>query len=80
MNILLAREELLGKPEKITFTQLKNNIKETANEIYYFDRENSHKNMMSLVDGLESDGYSVHFREVKYGLSDEEYMYEIHIM
>ncbi len=80
MDILLAREELTDKPKKITLSKLKEEVKETENKIYYFDRENSHKNMMSLVDSFENDGYNVYFREVKYGLSDEEYMYEVHIM
>ena len=35
---------------------------------------------MALVDALEKDGYNVYFREVKYGLADEEYMYEVHAL
>jgi HSP90 family molecular chaperone len=80
MDILLARKELDGKPKKVTLSKLKEEVKKTKNEIYYFDKDNSHKNMMSLVDSFESDGYNVHFREVKYGLADDEYMYEVHIM
>jgi len=80
MDILIARKELGQKPKKVTLSKLKEEVKETENKIYYFDRDNSHKNMMSLVDSFESDGYNVYFREVKYGLSDEEYMYEVHIM
>ncbi len=80
MDILIARKELADKPTKVTLTTLKNEIKETPNKIFYFDRDNSHKNMMSLVDSFEDDGYNVYFREVKYGLADEEYMYEVHIM
>ncbi len=80
MDILIARKELSDKPKKVTLSKLKEEVKKTENEIYYFDRDNSHKNMMSLVDSFENDGYNVYFREVKYGLSDEEYMYEVHIM
>jgi hypothetical protein len=36
--------------------------------------------MMSIVDKFEEAGYSVHFREVKYGLADEEYLYEVHAL
>ena len=49
-------------------------------KIFYFDRDNSHKDMMSLVDSLEDEGYNVYFREVKYGLADDEYMYEVHAL
>ena len=80
MDILIARKELTDKPKKVTLTKLKDELKDAGEKIYYFDRENSHKNMMSLVDSFEGDGYNVYFREVKYGLSDEEYMYEVHIM
>ncbi len=80
MDILIARKELADKPKKVTLAKLKEEVKNTENKIYYFDRDNSHKNMMSLVDSFEGDGYNVYFREVKYGLSDEEYMYEVHIM
>ncbi len=80
MDILLARKELTEKPKKTTLTKLKDQLKEVSENIFYFDRDNSHKNMMALVDSFENDGYTIHFREVKYGLSDEEYMYEVHIM
>lgn len=80
MDILIARKELTDKPKKVTLSKLKEEVKETENKIYYFDRDNSHKNMMALVDSFENDEYNVYFREVKYGLSDEEYMYEVHIM
>ena len=36
--------------------------------------------MMAIVDKIEEAGYTVHFREVKYGLSDDEYLYEIHAL
>ena len=80
MDILIARKDLADKPKKVTLSKLKDEVKKTPNQIYYFDRDNSHKNMMSLVDSFENDGYNVYFREVKYGLADEEYMYEVHIM
>jgi hypothetical protein len=80
MDILLARQELSDKPKKVKLEKLKTELTEAGEKIFYFDRENSHKNMMSLVDSFEGDGYNVYFREVKYGLSDEEYMYEVHVM
>ena len=78
MDILLAREELTSKPKKIKFDKLLEILAKNEEEIFYFDRENSHKDMMAIVDKFEAAGYAVHFREVKYGLSDDEYLYEIH--
>lgn len=80
MDILISRKELTDTPEKTTISKLKEVVKKTKNEIFYFDKDNSHKNMMALVDSFENDGFNVHFREVKYGLSDEEYIYEVHIL
>ena len=35
---------------------------------------------MALVESLEALGYNVSFREIKYGLGDDEYMYELHAL
>ena len=78
MDILLAREEITSKPKKLKVKKLLEDISKKEEEIFYFDRENSHKDMMAVVDKFEEAGYSVHFREVKYGLADEEYLYELH--
>jgi hypothetical protein len=78
MDILLAREEITNKPKKVKFEKLVESLAKNEEEIFYFDRENSHKDMMAIVDKFEEAGYTVHFREAKYGLADDEYVYEIH--
>jgi len=78
MDILIARDEIDSKPKKISLTKIKEELNTDGEKIYYFDKDNSHKNMMSLVDSLENAGYNAYFREVKYGLGDDEYMYELH--
>ena len=78
MELLLAREELTQKPKKVDLDKIKEQLKKENYELLYFDRDNSHKDMMALVDALEGDGFNVYFREVKYGLADDEYIYEIH--
>ena len=82
MEILIAREELNVKPKKVKFEKLLSILegKEKEEEIFYFDRDNSHKDMMEVVDKLEEASYNVHFREVRYGLADEEYIYEVHAL
>ena len=80
MDILLARKELTSKPKKVNFDKLLEELAKKEQEIFYFDRDNSHKDMMSIVDKFEENGYTVHFREVKYGLSDDEYLYEVHTL
>jgi len=80
MEILIAREELNVKPKKVKLEKILESLEKSSEEIFYFDKENSHKDMMNLVDKLEEAGYNVHFREVKYGLADDEYMYEVHAL
>ena len=80
MELLFARNELNEKPKKVQLDKIKDELKKDSQKIFYFDRDNSHKDMMALVDALEADGYNVYFREVKYGLADDEYMYEVHAL
>ena len=49
-------------------------------EFFYFSKETSYKDLQDLIDLLEKEGYSVYFREVKYSLEDDGYMYEMHIL
>jgi len=80
MEILIAREEINSKPKKVKLEKILESLEKSSEEIFYFDKENSHKDMMNLVDKLEEAGFNVHFREVKYGLADDEYMYEVHAL
>jgi hypothetical protein len=47
---------------------------------FYFSKDTSYKDLQNLIDLLEKEGYSVYFREVKYTLEDDGYMYEMHIL
>jgi len=81
MSILLAREELTNKPKSVEIKKLEDELeREGGQKVFYFDKENSHKSMMDLVEHFEKKGHSVYFREVKYGLDENDYMYEVHIL
>ncbi|MDX4069505.1 HP0268 family nuclease [Aliarcobacter skirrowii] len=80
MELLLARNELNEKPKKVQLEKIKDELKKEAQKIFYFDRDNSHKDMMALVESLEKEGFNIYFREIKYGLADDEYMYEVHAL
>jgi len=75
MELLLARESKNQKPKKIDLESI-----DLSNNIIYFDRENSHKDMVKMVEHFEEKGLSVYLKEVKFGLDEEDYMYEVHIM
>jgi len=74
LKLLNAKNEIIEKG----FEEFLKDIKH--NSFFYFHRDTSYKNLKDLIDKLEEEGYSVYFREVKYGLEDNAYMYELHII
>ena len=78
MKLKLARTTLKAKPKTIELDKLE---EELANRsIFYFDKENSHKELKELIEYFEEKGYSVYMREVRYGMDENEYIYEVHII
>ena len=80
MELKLARNELKAKPKQISLEKIKEEVDKEGDKIFYFDRDNSHKDLVDLVEHFENEGYSVYLREVKYGLDDNDYLYEVHIL
>jgi len=78
MKLKLARTTLKAKPKTIELTKLEEEL--PSKSIFYFDKENSHKELKELIEYFEQKGYSVYMREVKYGLDENEYIYEVHII
>ncbi len=80
MELKLARTEINAKPKKIDLEKIENMLEKKESVILYFDRENSHKDLLDLQDHFEAAGKSFYMKEVKYGLADNEYMYQVHII
>ncbi len=80
MELKLARVALSGKPKLLNIEKIEESVIEKGQKIFYFDKENSHKDLVSLVEYFENKDFSVYFREVKYGLDESDYMYEVHIL
>ncbi len=80
MNILLARQTADSKPKKITTNELKQQLNQKTDKLFYFDKDNTHKQMLDLVELFEKEDYTVHLREIKYGLDEDSFMYEIHFL
>ncbi|WP_200762698.1 HP0268 family nuclease [Nitrosophilus alvini] len=80
MELKLARNELKSKPKSIKLEKIEEELEKEGQKIFYFDRENAHKDLVELVEYFENKGYSVYLREVKYGLDENEYLYEVHIL
>jgi len=80
MDLKFARTEVDAKPKKVDLARLEASVEKEDSVIFYFDRENSHKDLLELQDYFEAKGKSFYMSEVKYGLSDNEYMYQVHII
>jgi len=80
MDLKIARSEHDAKPKKIEVKKIEEMVSKDGSAILYFDRDNSHKDLLALQDHFEGEGKSFYMREVRYGLSDNEYMYEVHIL
>ena len=80
MELKLARKELDAKPKTIKLEKIMESVEKEGQKIFYFDKENSHKDLVALVEHFEANDCSVYLREVKYGLGDDDYMYEVHIL
>ena len=78
MKLKLARTTPKAKPKTIELSKLEEEL--PSKSIFYFDKENSHKELKELIEYFEQKGYSVYMREVKYGLDENEYIYEVHIL
>lgn len=80
MELKLARIAINGKPRPVQLEKIEESLSEDGQKIFYFDKENSHKDLVALVEYFEEKEFSVYLREVKYGLDEGDYMYEVHIL
>ena len=80
MDLKFARTEIEAKPKKAEISKIEASVEKEGSVIIYFDRENSHKDLLELQDYFEEKGKSFYMSEVKFGLSDNEYMYQVHII
>jgi hypothetical protein len=78
MKLKLARTTLKSKPKTIEIKKLEEEL--ASKSIFYFDKDNSHKELKEMIEYFEEKEYSVYMREVKFGMDENEYIYEVHII
>ncbi len=78
MKLKLARTTLKAKPKTVELKKIEDELSHKS--IFYFDKDNSHKELKELIGYFEDKGFSVYMREVRYGLDENEYIYEVHII
>ena len=80
MNLKFAKTDIDTKPKKVDVAKMEQSVEKEGSVIFYFDKDNSHKDLLELQDHFEEKGQSFYMSEVKFGLSDSEYMYQVHII
>jgi len=80
MDLKLARNLIGEKPKSISLEKIEEAVNKEGQKFFYFDKENSHKQLITLVDYFGKKGLSVYHRVVKYGLDENDFMYEVHIL
>jgi hypothetical protein len=80
MDLKFARTETDQKANNVDLATIEESVEKEDSIIFYFDKDNSHKDLLELQDHFEAKGKSFYMSEVKYGLSDNEYMYQVHII
>jgi hypothetical protein len=80
MELKLAKTTLNEKSKTIQLDDIEEIIEKEGGQIFYFSKENPHKNLVKLVEYFEEKNFGVYLREVRYGLGEGDYMYEVHIL
>ncbi len=80
MEFKLAKNKLNGKNKTIKIEDIEKELQKDKQKIFYFDANNAHKDLLSLVETFEEKGFSVYLREVRFGLDEDDFMYELHIL
>jgi len=80
MDLKFARADVDVKPKKVELAKIEAAVEKDDSIIFYFDKDNSHKDLLSLQEHFEEKGKSFYMSEVKFGMSDNDYMYQVHIM
>lgn len=80
MKLKLAKATSKDENQSLTLTEIADIVESAGQKIFYFDQDNSHKNLVSLVEHFEEKGLGVYLKEVKFGLDENDYMYEVHIL
>ncbi|TKX30458.1 HP0268 family nuclease [Campylobacter estrildidarum] len=80
MDLKLVRSLVNEKPKNISLNAIEEIVNKEGQKFFYFDKENSHKSLIALVEHFEKKGLSVYYRTIKYSLDENDFMYEVHIL
>ncbi|EOB5038077.1 HP0268 family nuclease, partial [Campylobacter upsaliensis] len=56
MDLKLARNLINDKPKNISLSKIEDAVEKEGQKFFYFDKENSHKQLIALVEHFEKKG------------------------
>ena len=80
MDLKLARNLINEEPKHISLAKIEEAVNQEGQQFFYFDKEDSHKDLIALVEHFEKKGLRVYHRTIRYGLDSNDFMYEVHIL
>ncbi len=80
MEYKLARADLTSEAKSVSLEEVERMVQNEVESILYFDRENSEKALNGLVKHFDKRDRNVYIREVRFGLDEKDYLYEVHIL
>ncbi len=84
MELRLARESLKAdsQSQNITFEEIAKIVDQNGKKgaVFYFDRDNTEKDIKKLESYFENKNRSILMRELHYSMDSKDYVYEIHIL
>jgi len=80
MKLKLAKQHIDEEIGSVSLKDIENLLKEKESLILYFDQENAHKDLLTMKEKFEEKDYGVYLKEVKYGLDENDYIYEAHFL
>ena len=76
MKYKLAQQTLNSKPKEVSLEEVIKII--TEKKVVFLDYSNNEESIKELVNKLSD--YKVYVNTVKFGLAENEYIYEVHIL
>jgi hypothetical protein len=80
MEYKLAQVDVESEVKKVTLKEIEEISNTDKTSIIYFDRTNTGKSLKLLVKHFDKQDKNVYIREVKFGLDENDYLYEVHIL
>lgn len=80
MNFKLARTSLNEKAKIISLEKIEEAVVKEGQKFFYLDQDNQSKDLTKLAKHFAKINLSVYYKTVKYGLDEQDFVYEVYIL